>query len=138
MVWRVGNGKSVCIREDKWLLDKICRTVIAPPPSLPPDAKVSSLIDAESATWKVDQVQQLFMPHESKLILSIPLSVRLPPERLIWYQSPTGVFTTHSAYQLLVNAAMANSASSSNPNPQKKFWRGLWKLQVLNKVKLFA
>ena len=40
----------------KWLLDKICRTVIAPPPSLPPDAKVSSLIDAESATWKVDQV----------------------------------------------------------------------------------
>ena len=56
MVWQVGNGKSVFIREDKWLPDKICRTVIAPPPSLPPDAKVSSLIDAESATWKVDQV----------------------------------------------------------------------------------
>jgi len=78
------------------------------------------------------------MPHESKLILSILLSVRLPPERLIWSQTPTEVFATHSAYQLLVNAAMANSASSSDQNPQKKFWRGLWKLQVLNKVKLFA
>ena len=84
MVWQVGNEKSVCIKEDKWRPDKICRIVIAPPPSLPPDAKVRSLIDAESATWKVDQVQQLFMPHESKLILSIPLSVRLPPEHLIW------------------------------------------------------
>ena len=61
IVWRVGNGQSVCIREDKWLPDQICRTVIAPPPpspppSLPPDAKVSFLIDFESVTWKADQV----------------------------------------------------------------------------------
>lgn len=47
MVWRVGNWKSMCIKEGKWLLDKICRTVIAPPPSLPLDANVSSLINAE-------------------------------------------------------------------------------------------
>ena len=50
MVWRVGNGQSVCIREDKWLQDKICRTVITPLPFLPPDAKVSALIDAKSIT----------------------------------------------------------------------------------------
>ena len=70
-------------------------------------------------------MQQLFMPHEAKLILSTPLSVRLPSDYLIWSQTPTGVFTTCSAYQQLANSAMANSASSSNPNPQKKFWRGL-------------
>ena len=50
MVWRVGNGQSVCIREDKWLQDKICRTVITPLPFLPPDAKVNALIDAKSIT----------------------------------------------------------------------------------------
>ena len=138
MVWRVENGQSVCIREDKWLQDKICRTVITPLPFLPPDAKVSALIDAKSITQKVDQVQKLFLPHEAKFILSIPLSTRLPPNRLIWSQTPMGVFTTRSAYQLLANAALANSASSSNLNPQKKFWNGLWKLQVPNKVKLFA
>ena len=33
---------------------------------------------------------------------------------------------------------MVNNASSSNLNPQKQFWRGLWKLQVPNKVKVFA
>ena len=31
------------------------------------------------------------------------------------------------------NSAMANNA----PNPQKQFWKGLWKLQVPNKVKVF-
>ncbi|XP_075659903.1 putative mitochondrial protein AtMg00310 [Castanea sativa] len=50
MVWRVGNGQSVCIREDKWLPDQVCKTVLIPPPSLPPDAKVCTLIDPESAT----------------------------------------------------------------------------------------
>ena len=120
LVWWVGIGKSMCIREDKWLRDQICKSMMIPPPSLPPNAKVSLLIDPESATWKADQVQQLFTPHEAKLILSIPLSGRLPPDHLIWSQMPTGVFTTRSAYQLLANSAMANSASSSNPNPQKR------------------
>ena len=36
IVWRVGNRQSVCIREDKWLPDQICRTVFAPPPPLAP------------------------------------------------------------------------------------------------------
>ena len=78
------------------------------------------------------------MPLDAKLILSIPLSARLPPDRLIWSHTPTGVFTTRSAYKMLANSALANNASSSNPNPQKQFWRGLWNLQVPNKVKVFA
>ena len=83
LVWRVGNGQSVCIREDKWLPNQICKSVIAPPHSLPLEAKVSLLIDPEPVTWKVDQVQQLFMLHQAKLILSIPLSARLPLDHLI-------------------------------------------------------
>ena len=128
MVWRVGNGQSISIREDKWLLDQVCKTVMLPPHSLPPDAKVCNLIDLESGTWKVDQEQQQFTPLDAKLILSILLSAKLPPDCLIWSHKPTGVFTTRSAYKMLANSALANNASSSNPNPQKQFWRGLWNL----------
>ena len=111
MVWQVGNGQFVCIREDKWLPDQIYRTVITPPSPSPPflyplmPRSVSSLILSQLCGKQI------------KLILSIPLNVRLPPNCLIWSQTPTGVFTTRSAYQLLANFAMANSASSSNPNP---------------------
>ena len=86
----------------------------------------------------MDQVQQLFTPLDAKLILSIPLSARLPPDRLIWFHTPMGVFTTRSAYKMLANSTMVNNASNSNPNPHKQFWRSLWKLQVPNKVKVFA
>ena len=47
MGWRIGDGKLVSIKEDKWLLDKVYRTVSSPLPFIPPDAKVSTLIDTE-------------------------------------------------------------------------------------------
>ena len=109
-----------------------------PPPSLPPDVKVFALINAETASWNVNQIQTHFMPNNARLILSIPLSPRLPPDRLIWSLTPSGVFSARSAYHMLANNALVNNAGSSNPNPQKSFWRGLWQLRVPNKVKHFA
>ena len=137
-VWRIGNGQSVVVREDKWLPDKCCRTFFSPPPSLPPDLKVSALINAETASWNVNQIQTYFLPNDARLIMSIPLSPRLPPDRLIWSLTASGVFSARSAYHMLANNALANNAGSSNPNPQKSFWRGLWQLRVPNKVKHLA
>ena len=76
MGWRIGDGKLVSIKEDKWLPDKVYRTVSSPLPSIPPDAKVSTLIDTETRAWKEEEVKHMFLPHEAKNILSIPLSTR--------------------------------------------------------------
>ena len=51
----------------------------------------------------------MFLPHEAKNILSIPLSTRLPQDSIIW----------------------------SNPHPQHLLWRGVWTLRTPNKVKHF-
>ena len=40
------------LKEDKCLLDQVYRLVSSPLPSIPPDAKVSILIDEENGTWK--------------------------------------------------------------------------------------
>lgn len=83
IVWCIGDGKSVCIKEDMWLLDKVHRKVISPISSIPLDAKVSCLINVNTGGWKVDRINQLFLPHEARLVLSLPLSIRIPTNRLI-------------------------------------------------------
>lgn len=72
MVWQIGNGDSVSLKEDKWLPDQCYRKVISPLPNIPPDAKVSSLIDSTSCDWKTDVIHQNFLTHEGKIMLSIP------------------------------------------------------------------
>ena len=85
-VWRIGDGQFVYINVDKWLPDKVYRRVISLIPSIPPDAKVSCLIDANTGGWKDDRINQLFFPHEASLILSI----RILANHLIWSHSSSG------------------------------------------------
>lgn len=80
MVWRIGNGQDVRIKEDRWLPIKSNRTALSPLTSVQPDTKVCSLINHELGMWKSDVVERLFLPHEASLILGIPLSLRMPPD----------------------------------------------------------
>ena len=76
MVWRIGNGEAVRIKEDKWLPVRPSRVIISPLPSVMAETKVSSLINQELSVWKSDEVNRVFLPHEASLILTIPLSRR--------------------------------------------------------------
>ena len=42
---------------------------------------VADLIDIETARWKTEVFDNLFIPHEADLIKSIPLSVTLPSDK---------------------------------------------------------
>ena len=44
---------------------------------------VSELIDKENASWKLEVVDALFLPHEIEVIKSIPLSVHLPTNKQV-------------------------------------------------------
>jgi len=85
-------------------------------------------------------VKELFLPHEVDIILGIPLSFRRPPDRIAWAHTPSGMFSTSSAYKLIVSGASTSTstASSSNLDNQRKFWKVLWQLRVPNKIKLFV
>ena len=114
MVWHIGTREAVRIKEDRWL--PICAncSVILPLPSLDLDVKVSTLIDQDIVAWKTEAVQQLFLPHEVEIILGIPLSIQRPIDRIIWAHTPSGTFTTCSAYKLLVSCDASSSAGGSN------------------------
>ena len=138
MVWRIGNGNSIRIREDRWFPVQSHRSVVSPMPTTEPNTRVNSLINAETGEWKYSEVQRLFLPHEAATNCGIPLSTRLPQDRIIWGLTPSGTFTTKSAYKLLVSHASTNLAGTSSLAQQNKFWKDLWQLRVPTKIKHFA
>ena len=82
-MWRIGNDQSVRVKRDKWLPTKDNNYVISPLPSVIPETRMSSLINSNLGMWKYESVQQLFLPHKASLILGIPLSLRMPADRVV-------------------------------------------------------
>ena len=72
VVWRIGNGHFVRIREDKWLPVQANRSVISPLPTIAPGTKVSSLINSALGVWNSNMVNRLFLPHEASAICGMP------------------------------------------------------------------
>ena len=83
-------------------------------------------------------MNQLFLPHEATVIYGMPLSIRLPPDKIIWGLTPSSMFTTKSACKLLVSRNSTNLAGTSSVENQKLFWRSIWQLRVPNKLKHFS
>ena len=138
MVWRVGTGERVRIKEDRWLPDKTNGLVISPLPQVAAETKVSSLIDQDQVRWNEEVVRNLFLPHEANSILAIPLSLRRPPDRIAWKHTPSGLFTTSNAYKLIVSCESMSNVGSSSVDNHKKFWKCLWQLRMPNKIKNFV
>ena len=53
-IWRIGDGKSAAIWGERWLPNKHAPKVLSPCVADVAEAKVSSFIDQENRTWKVE------------------------------------------------------------------------------------
>ena len=48
-----------------------------------PETKVSTLITQDLGIWNLSQIEQMFLPYKSIMILGILLSPKLPLDRII-------------------------------------------------------
>lgn len=101
--WRVGNGANIHIWEDRWLPSPSMYKITSPRMFLHADTWVQDLINATTTEWKATIIEALFLPHEVDVIKSMPISSRLPPDKLIWTETRNGLFMVRSAYKLAVN-----------------------------------
>ena len=69
--------------------------------------------------------------------MSIPLSMPLPDDKLVWTIVANGKFSMKSAYQL-VRKGSRNGGESSNSSRMRRFWKTILKEQVPNKVRNFG
>ena len=112
--------------------------VITPRLFLHADTRVADLLDSEKGEWRTEVIDTVFLPHEADSIKSIPISARLPPDKLIWSETPNGLFTVRSAYKLAVNLlSLPNKGATSDASKVRSFWRRIWSIPVPHKIRHF-
>jgi hypothetical protein len=90
LIWRTGDGKSVRIWRDNWIL----RSYELKPIGLKGRSRliqVASLID-KHGLWREDLVQRTFPPIDANIILQIKLSPRMHVNFLAWNHERNGCF----------------------------------------------
>ncbi|KAK2447871.1 putative mitochondrial protein [Trifolium repens] len=134
--WRIGNGEQVKIKEDRWLPNQVGFKVWSRCEMLENGALVSTLIDSDTKQWNRELVVQSFYPHEAKQILSIPISQRLPADKMIWHYERDGEYSVRSAHHLVKQHNSRDDAASSGQQ-MNSLWREIWKAPVPNRVRNF-
>jgi hypothetical protein len=107
---RGGNRKIHWLRKEKlvipkggdaWVSSPTTHRILSPCCVLDPNATVDSLIVSETMSWNKPLLNRVFWPRDISLILEIPLSLRKPPNKLIWSGTKNGQFTVRSVHLLL-------------------------------------
>ena len=118
--WRVGNGKSIQIWSDDWLPSCSYPRILSPTQAQWVSAKVSDLIVEDRGEWNLAVVRHLFNPVETDLVMSIPLSQRLPVDRVVWGGTRNGKFSVCSAYHSTCAMENSNKEECSDASEMKK------------------
>ncbi|KAK9992957.1 hypothetical protein SO802_022660 [Lithocarpus litseifolius] len=128
-------------KQDKWLPTCSTFKVSTHPHALHVDSYVSSLIDNDTGCWRIGLIKEIFLQNNAEAILSIPLSTRRPPNRIIWVFTPNGRFSVYFTYKValsLLHTKIGSLGSSSNSQNISVFWKTLWHLKVPSKIRSFA
>ena len=138
--WYIGNGEGVRIWKDRWLPSPDSFKVTSPVGIHTGLELVSSLVDVDRRGWDAERVRNMFLPYEADLILSMPISARLPADSRIWAWSSNGSFIVKSAYNVAQKMLKDEGCSreeggTSDSSGMREIWRIAWRLNCANKIK---
>ncbi|XP_050290614.1 uncharacterized protein LOC126728906 [Quercus robur] len=136
-LWRIGDGKDIQIWQHRWLPSPGSGKVLSPRLDQSLNV-VQDLFIIGTKTWDFELIDRHFLPWEADGIKSIPLSEHHNIDLLIWPHTPDGSYSVRSAYRLLVAAQAQNQPSSSSTEASKRLWKGVWRMEVPNRVRQFV
>ncbi|GAA0186503.1 hypothetical protein LIER_33791 [Lithospermum erythrorhizon] len=70
--WVLGDGNTVRIWQDSWVLNDTVDKLVSPPPLGFEQARVIILMDIQRKKWDEDIVNLLLLPYEAELVLNMP------------------------------------------------------------------
>lgn len=137
MMWRVEDGQSIKIWEDKWVLSPLTNAIQTPVSLLDRDAQVCELIDDSTRWWNIGLVEQIFSVEDSTRICSLPLCPNLQGDRFVWSGNKNGLFKVRSAYHMAKNSKGQDLGGLSNDNVMSTLWKKIWSIKWPRVVKMF-
>ncbi|CAB4294670.1 unnamed protein product [Prunus armeniaca] len=141
--WQIGNGWSVKVWGDRWIPKPNSFQITSATVTGHENVLVCELINPVLHKWHEDLVHAWFGAQEASCILHLPLSFRIPADRLVWHYEKQGDLTVCSAYevarQFLFEEAGEGSSNRDNYyGVSTKAWSRLWWVCVPPKVKVFV
>lgn len=134
MRWRIGDGKSVNIQQDRWVgVEDVQKPTMAEHIA-PCDDRVDTLIDAQTGKWNEELIQQNFHADTAKQILTMPLRNRKPPDLRIWKFTKHGFFSVRTAYHIAVSKISHVHEKRPSCSETPKEWKKIWKINVIPRV----
>ena len=96
----MGDGNSIDAWNDPWLKKQPQFKATPLDQNTPKPLPVSKLINADSKSWDVTTVRDIFTVSDTSLITSIHLSKQSIPDKLIWRETILGTYTVKSGYYM--------------------------------------
>ncbi len=133
MFWKVGDGRTIRVWDDRWL-----ECNISPKPAGTMVKVVRDLVDEDRNWWNEALIDSIFERAVAEKIKQMHLGNLNSSDQLSWKETKTGDFSVNSAYQLEIRRTTAQvKGEVSDPEGRSRFWRKLWRLNIPGKVKHF-
>ncbi|KAK2419405.1 Ribonuclease H superfamily protein [Trifolium repens] len=135
--WKIGNGQSIKIWEDNWVIGQNGYKILTPYNGQPNTSRVSDIIiNGSTRSWNHALIDQTFFSFERTLIKQIPLIEEPIEDQLMWPHAKDGKYSVKSGYNLLSQWNNVNNVGSSHSNSQDNTWKKLWSLHTIPRHKV--
>ena len=137
--WRMRDGTSIWVMSNSWIPNHTTNKILVHPDEEEWEWRVSALMDPELRCWNRELIMSKFHKEYAEAILRIPLSRRQVMDSVMWLYIAWGMYSVKSGYyvatKLLRGVDWIEISKGLNDT---KVWATLWKLKVLNKIKVFG
>ncbi|KAH1038227.1 hypothetical protein J1N35_039970 [Gossypium stocksii] len=129
--WKIGNGMTIRFGFDRWGFEDLDGNSLRASFNGIWDSLVSELWRSNLCVGDRDQVEELYGDRLCDHIYALPTIQHGPPDRIVWFHNKSECYSSNFGYSWLILKKMGYG-------PHRLFWRTIWKLHVLPKIRIFA
>lgn len=129
--WRVGHGTSIRFCKDPWIMSGHVLQLLATGPIPVNDLELPLSDFYETGNgWQVSRFSTLLPPDTVQEILMFhSIHVDGGRDEVMWDGTPSGSFTTKSAYDLICN--------NQQQRPEESLWKMIWRIKGPQRIRVF-